>query len=729
MRLHALGGLGLDGLEAASTESLLAQPKRMAILAFVVLRAPRGATERETLLEVFWPDGGRSRARNALRNSLHFLRQHLGADTLRSQGDALVVDADRLTSDVAAFEEAVASGWNRQALELYQGDLLPGMRVPGCPAFDRWLETERTRLRRAAADVAWSLSAEAERRGRPQAAIDHGRRAAALSSDSEVALRSLMRLLARLGDRLAAAREYDAFRDRLWSEHGWRPSTATRTLLEEIRTGADRASSDDSSRAVVGPVQDVIDRLAVLPFATVDGDPAADLAASGLTHGLAAALSRVSAIRVIGRTSIARYRERDDAPASRVAAELGVDGIVDGSVRRVESRYLVVVRLTDARRGHPVWADVRDCDGAELLSLQANLALDILAASGISLDRAERDRVGRLPTQSRDAFDWYVRGREAWNRRSSRDVAIAADCFSEATRIDPGFAAALVGLAASYLVRYPAAGIRPDEARVRVREAVQRALAIDPELGEAHAVLGLASGVLDADWAAAERSFRRAIELNPGHPTAHHWYGAYLGYVRRRFEEGLRELRLARELDPLSAIIVDDIASVLMNSGQGKAALGVFREALQLEPDLWRAHYDLGTALIFLGRPEEGIEHLDRAWRAGAYGADTDATPNSVGDWRDRLSRELKRLADSPPYRGTATFETALLSMLLGRRDQALRALEGMPAKGGWGLVMQYYYVFEDLERDRRFADLLDRTDLPLVVGSRTPDTARNRRE
>lgn len=718
-RLQLLGRIDLDGLPAPAAAALLAQPKRIAILAYIVLGTPRGERGRDELIATFWPDADRGLARGALRNSLHFLRTHLGAEAIRSRADRLVVDADVLWSDAVAFEEALIAGRTRDALALYEGDLLPAFRLPGCAAFERWLETERAEFRRKAATAAWSLSATEERRRHPAAAVDFARRAAALSAEQEVAVRSLMRLFDRVGDRAAAGREYETFRDRLQREHGCPPSPLTEALHAEIRTRPKSSTIRTDQGVSAVPVAEVIDRLAVLPFVATGGGPEEERVASGLTHGIAAALSRVSAMRVIGRSSLARYRRSRDLPSRRIAAELDVDGIVDGSVRILDGRSLVVVRLLDVRRGRPVWADAYERETEGLLTLEGELALAILEAAGIPLDEGERERAARRPTHSPDAFNWYQRGREAWNRRARADLETAATCFEEATRIDPGFALAYAGLADAYLVSYPAASLRPNEARVRAREAAQRALAIDSGLGEAHATLGLVSGVLDGDWAAAERSFRRAIELSPGHPTAHHWFGAYLCYLQRRYDEGMRELDLARELDPLSAIIHDDAALALMNQGRTSAAMEMFHGALQLDPDLWRGNYDLGVALIHEGAPERGVGHLDRAWRSGAYGADPDFSRPPAAGWRDRLACELDRLAENPPYVSTTAFEAALLSMLLGRRDEALRSLEAVPTRGGWGLVMQYYFAFSDLEGVSRFRELLDRAGLPFVDAAR----------
>jgi len=630
IRFFTLGRLDLDGLPDAEAGELLRQPKRIAVLAYLCIAAPGRFYPRESLLEVFWDGRDRSRARAALRNTLFHLRRLLGQDTLLSRGDGLSVDRHLLWCDALAFAEAAGSARLAEAAALYRGDLMPEFSLPGSPAFERWLETERTTLRRLA-----------ERTGRR-----HGKKEPA--------------------DRMGAGGR--AYR-----------------------------------------------RVAVLPFDSHRGRPEEERFASGLMHGITSALSRLSSVRVIGRSTAGEYGGAAQPPLERIASELDVDAVLMGSVRSTDEGLLLLVRLIDARTGRPIWADIEERNPSGALTLQGDLVLALLDSLGIPANEAERERIGSRPTDSIAAFERYLEGRRALAGRGTGHLEEAAERFREAIRLDPDFALAFSGLAEAYLLLYPAAGVRPAEARVRASDAARRALRIDPGLGEAHAALGLAQAVLEGEYRKAESHLRRATEMAPGYSTAHHWYGAMLSFLLRRFDEGERELALALDLDPRSAIIHVDMAVSRMNRGDRDGALDAFRKAVELEPDLWRAHHDLGVALVAGGAPDEGVDHLERAWRAGAWGSDSPRVRRSQnGGWRASLNARLEEIGKRPPRAGPSTFESALLCALLGRREEALGRLAGATSPGEWALVMQYYFAFEPLAAEERFLSLLEKAGFSL---------------
>ena len=243
-----LGPIVLSKADGTELRSLLAQPKRTALLAYLAAEAPRGFQRRDTLLGIFWPEFDETRARAALSRALHFLRGGLGTSAIASRGDdELTVDPAHVWCDVVAFDAARAAGDHAGALALYRGDLLEGFLPDEVPEFERWLERERRRLRQAAAHSAAAVAESREAEGDVAGAVAAARRRVELDVHDETALRALIGLLHRTGDRAGALAAYETAARQLRDELGVEPSTETRAFIEAIRAG--RASSAVPSAA------------------------------------------------------------------------------------------------------------------------------------------------------------------------------------------------------------------------------------------------------------------------------------------------------------------------------------------------------------------------------------------------------------------------------------------------------------------------------------------------
>lgn len=250
IRFYTLGSLDLKAPDGRQLKSVLAQPKRIALLAYLAACGKGESIRRDTLLGLFWPELDESRARHALNQSLYVLRRAIGPSVFVSTGDEEVALAPgAIWCDATAFVEAAESGRAEEALEHYRGDLLEGFFISEAPDFEKWLDTERGHLRAVAARAAWSLAEEHEAAGRPEAAADWARRAADFSLENEAAVRRLMGLLDRVGDRASAVRAYEAFAARLDQELGIAPSPETKELIAAIRTRESRPPADTREEA------------------------------------------------------------------------------------------------------------------------------------------------------------------------------------------------------------------------------------------------------------------------------------------------------------------------------------------------------------------------------------------------------------------------------------------------------------------------------------------------
>jgi eukaryotic-like serine/threonine-protein kinase len=335
-RLSVFGRIDFRDPVGREVNAVIAQPKRLALLAYLAANAGTAACRRDRLLALFWPELDEPRARKALNRAVHFLRHEIGGETIPSRnGDEIAVDPTHLWCDIAAFQSAVNSGDWTHALTLYRGDLLPSFYVDDAPAFDEWMEQERTRLRLAAASAARALATEREHEGKATIAISLARRAAALSELDERMVRQLLALLDRLGDRAGALEVYDRFARRLRDEFDAEPAVETNRLIAEIRARADASPNHKRDVATLG----------VRPTPTEHFTPNSERA---LFEALRARGYEIE--RELGRGSTATvYLARDAKHDRSVALKLLSPEI--GELRHRE-RFFTEIRVT-ARLQHP----------------------------------------------------------------------------------------------------------------------------------------------------------------------------------------------------------------------------------------------------------------------------------------------------------------------------------------------------------------------------------------
>ena len=278
-------------------------------------------------------------------------------------------------------------------------------------------------------------------------------------------------------------------------------------------------------------------------------DGANEYFSDGMTEEIITALSKVEGLRVAARTSAFAFKGKRES-VSEIGRQLRVGTVLEGSVRRAGDRLRVTAQLINVKDGYHLWADAYDRDLRDVFAVQAEIAQAIAGALKVKLSGEAATMVAR-PTMDLTAYDLYLKGRHALNQRYGASLLQAVDYFEQAIARDPRFAQAYAGLADAYVLLPGYSVTNSSEAWPKGRAAAERALALDSTLAEAHTTLAYGRFLFDGDWRAAEQGFRRAIALNPGYATAHHWYGDYLG-GRGNLEGYLQELRRAQALDPLS---------------------------------------------------------------------------------------------------------------------------------------------------------------------------------
>jgi serine/threonine-protein kinase len=416
-----------------------------------------------------------------------------------------------------------------------------------------------------------------------------------------------------------------------------------------------------------------IHSLAVLPFTNVNNDPDRTYFADGMTDELISELSQVSALRVISRSSVMSYRQ---TPVQDAARGLHVDAVIEGSVLRVNDQIRINVALSSAG-GQNLWSKTYQQPAGDVLALQSALARDIVREVQVKLTPQEQKQLAP-PQNSVDAvaYESYLQGRFHLNKRTTTDLKAAVEDFHAAISHDPQFDRAYVGLADSYTQLGVYRAIESRQAISLAKEAAQKALEINSQLGEAHASLA-ASSYFYLDWRGAEDQFKLAIKLNPGYAAAHHWYALFLASNGRN-EDAMSEIRVAEALDPESEIIQANIAWCFYLARRYDDAIREAKTIVARDPTFEPAHEYLGQAYLEQKQYELAIKELavavelssgnpsERAELANAYA--------TMGDI-EKATTILRQLEEADPETHVSPSDLALIYVGLKEDDRALELL------------------------------------------------------
>lgn len=345
--------------------------------------------------------------------------------------------------------------------------------------------------------------------------------------------------------------------------------------------------------------------LAVLPFANLSGDPSQDYFADAMTEELTSDLGNITALRVISRTSSMHFK-KSTSTVPKIARELGVDGIVEGSVVRSGNQVRITAQLIDAPSDRHLWAESYNRDLKDVLALQSEIARTIATKIEAAVTPEEEKRL-QPGTVNADAYEAYVRGRAYLDKWTEGDNLLALHSFEQATEFDPKYSLAYVGIAESYLIGV--SGVSQQEGIRRGFAAINQALTLKPEMGEARAILGQLKLERDWDFVGAEAEFRRGIALNPSYAPAHHWY-SHLLIDLGRFDESLTETRKLMDLDPASSTAGGHLAFHYRAERQWDLAIAQYQKVLAMNPEDADQHWQLGESYVGKGMYRDAIAEL-----------------------------------------------------------------------------------------------------------------------
>ena len=458
-----------------------------------------------------------------------------------------------------------------------------------------------------------------------------------------------------------------------------------------------------------------IHSLAVLPLENLSGDASQNYFADGMTDELITDLAQISALRVISRTSVMVYKGARE-PLPQIARELNVDAVVEGTVLRSGDQVRITAQLIEASTDKHLWSQSYEGELRDTLALQNRVASAIADQIRINLTPQEQAALKSAKAVNPEAYQSYLKGRYFWNKRTADGLKAALAYFNQAIEEDPKYAKAYSGLADTYalLGDWQYRVMSTKEALPKAKAAAIKALELDSSLSEAHTSLGYSLRAFDWDFDSAGKEFQRAIEINPGYATAHHWNAMNLGLLGRP-KEALVEMRKAENLDPLSLIINADLAEFLLLTHSYDESVKQSRKIIEMDSTFAIGHKQLGDAYLLKQMDKEAVAELQMAVRLSG------GSPICIADLArayvasGKMNEAVKLLSDLKKGSNAGLANAPQIAMIyasMGDNDQAMHWLErAYEERFNPSILLRS--GFDPLRSDPRFEELMRRIGLP----------------
>ncbi len=460
-----------------------------------------------------------------------------------------------------------------------------------------------------------------------------------------------------------------------------------------------------------------INAIAVLPLENLMNDPEQEYFVDGMHEALISELGKISALRVISRTSAMHYKDTDKL-LPEIARELGVNAVVEGSVLRVGDRVKITAQLMGTAPERHLWTDDYTRDLRDVLELHSEVARAIAKEIKVTLTPEEEARLAAGHPVDPAAYEAYLLGRHYYNKAQEADLRRAIEYFKQSIEIDSIYALGYSGLADAYTFLSAANIDPPEDTWPKARAAAEEALALDEGLAEAHTSLAFIKISFDLDWTGAEREFKHALEINPSSRDAHQFYAYYLSHARRH-NEAIAHARNALELDPYSLLAQHTLAWLLSRAGHHDEAIHQSENIIAIDSDYPWGHWMLALAYANQEMYEEAIPPLQTSMTH--LGEDVSDEIGFLGYLYGRLgrraeARKLLKQLDERSARGryVSPVSRSWIYIGLGDKDQAFALLEeGYETHAGWMATLKVDFFYNTIRDDPRFADLLRRMNFP----------------
>ena len=692
-RLRTLGEVSLTD---ASGRSVRLRTRKSMLLLACLASQPDRSWNREKLAGLFWSDRQDEQARNSLRSALSDIRSVLGKEALVVEAGAVALAPNVVTTDVGVLRSMARPDFEGDPGELrgfYGGDFFADA-DEGVESM-QWIGVLRAECRDLAISVLERASASLVQTGSLDLAISRARESLSLDPLSENSHRLLMRLYTEKGERSKSLAQFQSCRQILQHELGVEPSAETRKLADRIAVQSETAlddlkeiasPQDGGHRTVAVAHTESADAqavsIAVLPFVNMSGDADQSYFAEGMSEDIVTDLSKIANLSVAGSSSTKPYRAASMRP-DEIAEELGVQYILEGSVRRSDRDVRITTSLIDGRHNRQIWSERYDRQLTKIFDVQSEIAANVAKAVQLRFSSVSSGRSVARGTNSLEAHEHYLKGRALLNEMTRRSVEISKQSFENAFEIDSGYALAYAGAAESISML----AFHYEDAEPLMESAVaycRKALELDPNLAEAHCSLGRFHSI-DWHFEESEAEFQRAIKISPELPEAH-FYRGLMYLAGHRPDEAVVSLRRAFELSPRDL----QIGMMLLN---GEKALNLHEKGKAM-----------GETVLELARRRMNLNRYDdQAAYVGAFALSGLGQPDEAIRWANVAAAfEIEDARN--------TYNLACVFAVLGESDRALTLLEktlalGVPArKRTW--IRTHDSDWDQLRSDPRFGAL-----------------------
>lgn len=456
-----------------------------------------------------------------------------------------------------------------------------------------------------------------------------------------------------------------------------------------------------------------IKSLAVLPFKPLNQNTRQEFLELGVTDTLIARLSTFNQLLVRPTSAIHRYTH-STLNSLEAGRELQVDVILEGSIQKLDERVRVTVRLLRVADGQQLWAYQCEESCTNLFTAQDAISENIASALALQLTSEDRQRLTKHYTNNTEAYQFYMRGRWFWNQRTAEGFQKAIANFEQALALDPQYPLAWAGLADCWQLLSGYTIVPPKEAIPKAKAAVEKALALDPALAEAHTTLALIAQNYDRDWPKAEKSYLRAIDVNPNYATALAWYGEMIAWLGRP-EEGLPHMRRALKLDPTSLVFNKDLAVILYLARKYDPSVEQLKKTLELDPNFAEGHFWLAMVYAQQGQYQAALTKYQQVWNQWHHLqalAGVGYVYGLMGRSED-ARQVLRKMQAFSRQKYVQPIRFAQIYTALGEKDQAFAWLEKEYEDRGVGLMgLRTEPIWDPLRSDPRFTNLLQKMNL-----------------
>jgi eukaryotic-like serine/threonine-protein kinase len=454
--------------------------------------------------------------------------------------------------------------------------------------------------------------------------------------------------------------------------------------------------------------------LAVMAFTNMSADKENEYFCDGLSEEIINALGNIRELRVAARTSTFAFKGKE-VDIREVGEKLKVDTILEGSVRKSGQRLRITTQLINVEDGSHVWSGQFDREMKDIFDIQEEISLTIVDQLKLRLVKGEKEKILKRSTENPEAYESYLKGRYIWNRRYMSNFPQGLQYFQQAIEKDPGFALPYVGIADTFAILGGWSFLPPHQAYARAKAAAQKALELNPDLGEVHATLGYIALFYDWDWPASEKHFLKALQMKPEYALAHLWYKNYL-VCMGRMEEAVQEMHEACSLEPFDSINPAHLGQALYTARRFDESIEVLSKVIESDPQFALAYFFQGGNFVAKGMLKEAITSLQKLVEltSGAtFALSILGCAYGIAGMRDKALEILKQLDELQKDRYVGSFWKAYVWIGLGEKNQALENLEkAYEERESLLTFIKVYPLNDSLHPESRFQALLKKMNL-----------------